>query len=313
MKFVRTFALCLLALLWVVPTASAYKLMPSSRPYAGPTITYYNATKYTSQMRTIQSFINTHNMGVRVQRVSSAKAAQIVIRYGPRSAHLHCGGGKAGLGGPGGLIIATNCNRMEAMAVMAHEFGHTLGLAHEDGRCAVMNSLIVTAPGGSVRPKHCARAFDYFKTPYLADDIKGIRARFVNYDPVAKLSLDAPSIEQGDQSYSSDMSDDPDGNIVWRSMNWGDGSALATQAFRPGWSSSNWAGTHVYALPGVFTATLTVRDSYGKTSTMTASITIVAVPDVCPNVDGLQKYVPDDLTVIDGQCVAALPDDYYGS
>jgi PKD repeat protein len=305
MKFVHAFALCLLAMLCAAPMASAYRLMPYSRPYAGPTVTYYNATKYTAQMRVIEFFINAHNVGVRIKSATSMKAAQIKITYAPASRRLHCGGGTAGFGGQGGLIIATNCKSAEAMAVMAHEFGHTLGLAHEDRHCDVMNAYFDIQANGSVRPRHCRSTINFFKTPYAADDIAGLRARFANHAPVAKLTIQnlGASAEQGEQIYTSDMSTDADSNIIWRSMDWGDGTPVATKDFLPGWSSSNWAGEHVYATPGAFTATLTVRDSYGKIGTMTATATVTAVPDVCPNIDDTQSYVPDGMVAVGGLCV----------
>jgi PKD repeat protein len=63
----------------------------------------------------------------------------------------------------------------------------------------------------------------------------------------------------------TDTSTDPDGTIVSRSWNFGDGGTSTTQ--NP---------SHPYAAPGSFTVSLTVTDSQGLRSTRTQTVTVTA-------------------------------------
>jgi glucose/arabinose dehydrogenase len=64
--------------------------------------------------------------------------------------------------------------------------------------------------------------------------------------------------------FSSAGSSDTDGTIVAYSWNFGDGTPASPQA----------NARHVYAAPGVYTATLTVTDNQGATDTDTAQVTV---------------------------------------
>jgi len=74
----------------------------------------------------------------------------------------------------------------------------------------------------------------------------------------------------------TDASTDNDGNIVSRSWNFGDGSALST-ATNP---------TRTYAAAGTYNVSLTVTDNAGATHTKTASVTVAAPA-------GVQTYSND--------------------
>lgn len=65
-------------------------------------------------------------------------------------------------------------------------------------------------------------------------------------------------------NFSSAGSYDPDGGAIGYSWNFGDGSALSTEA----------SPSHVYTAPGSFTATLTVTDTTGLASLMQLPITV---------------------------------------
>lgn len=303
MRALRLFT-CALALFMLLPAAAhAYRLMPTPRPYPGPVVTVYNATSYGTQVTRIRQYLNQQQIGITLKAAPRAQGADIVIRYGSRS--LRCSGGTAGFGGPGGVSMARNCRGNEAIMVLAHEMGHSLGLDHEDRRCAVMNSsYVIHLPGGSITTTRCS-ARSWFTTPYLRDDIAGLRQRFVNTAPVAVLTNRSGEVLAGESIFFDDLSRDAQRNIRYRSLDWGDGTAPAT-VNKEIYNWANWSGMHTYVLPGTYTAKLTVRDAYGKTSQATLSVVVGGDPpvDLCLNLDGMQAQIPAGLIQLgDMTCV----------
>ena len=137
----RTLAALLLALV-VVPSAAAYKL--NGVRWTTTTITYYNEVPaYTWSVDTAAYAWNTS--GVRVRFVKSSRTDAkvllgirwyraagdaLVYRSGNRITRARVG-------------IQSGQDRYTMALVVAHELGHVLGLGHEDGVCATMNSAIV--------------------------------------------------------------------------------------------------------------------------------------------------------------------------
>ena len=135
-----TLAACLLALV-LVPSAGAYRLEGGRWPTS--TIRYYNEVPaYTWAVDTAAFAWN--SSGARVQFVkSSRKDADVLL--GIRWFKL---AGEARIERVSGRIVGAKIgirsgqDRYVMALVTAHELGHVLGLDHDDGVCATMNSRL---------------------------------------------------------------------------------------------------------------------------------------------------------------------------
>ena len=90
-----------------------------------------------------------------------------------------------------------------------------------------------------------------------------------NAAPTAVIG--SPSCSGLTCSISSSGSADPNGDAVYRVWDFGDGTA-------PTAPSTSTTGTHTYANPGTYAVKLTVNDGYGKSSTISTSVTVTAPP-----------------------------------
>ena len=116
--------------------------------------------------RAIRTAARTWNRsGVRVRFVASSRSrADVFIRYWPQPGCV--GGGVTGTSydaSTGRAVRAevrisrpdplnVSCSRWAITMVVAHEFGHVLGLAHEPRRCALMNTTLVTLSPARCQP-----------------------------------------------------------------------------------------------------------------------------------------------------------------
>jgi PKD repeat protein len=94
-----------------------------------------------------------------------------------------------------------------------------------------------------------------------------------NKPPIAALSVTANSATAPvTVSASTAGSSDPDGTIVSRTINFGDGSAAASAV----------SATHVYNAPGTYTVTATVVDNAGASSGAIAKVVVAAAANKPP-------------------------------
>ena len=158
-----------LAAVTLVPAADAYQLQGVRWPTT--TIGYYNEVPaYTWAIDTAAYAWNTSGARVHFVKTSQQNAKVLVgIRwYRPAGDALVYRRGSKITGARVG--IRSGQDRYTMALVVAHEFGHVLGLAHEDRGCATMNAFI-----DGNHPKFCPAAPDGMWVCRLlrADDVRG--------------------------------------------------------------------------------------------------------------------------------------------
>ncbi|HEX8744147.1 MAG TPA: snapalysin family zinc-dependent metalloprotease [Thermoleophilaceae bacterium] len=118
---------------------------------------------------------NARDLGVRFVS-SSSDSAKVFVRIGQEDC-----GGAARVGYPGrrgfSLVeINADCGSGIATLTAVHEWGHVLGLGHENGICARMNPTF----GSGGTPGRCSRrSLSYWlEHPLTKDDVRGARALY---------------------------------------------------------------------------------------------------------------------------------------
>ena len=132
-----------IAALACAPAAQAYELDGIPWPGRTATITYWNGTAYGPQVQQAARAWNESGARVRFRRASRGRA-QLLIVDDPRSAAgedgLAHGSASVGYQPRNRIAIGRGARGVGVVGLIAHEFGHVLGLVHDDRRCAVMNS-----------------------------------------------------------------------------------------------------------------------------------------------------------------------------
>ena len=262
-----------------VDRAQAFQLGYDVRPYRGPVVTWWAGPKLAPYVRRSARAINGAKVGILLRQTSTPARANIVVGYGK---DLRCAG-ILGIGfveryNRGSAHVARGCSVQLTQFSVSHELGHALGLMHEGKVCATMNAVAIFSHH-DVRTKRCAKR-DWVAAPYLRDDLAGLRRLYVNHRPRAAMTV--VSGAPGAPVSVRDLSSDRDGDILTRSIDWGDGMISTTSGSgspmgEAGWrdtTSHAWMGTRTYARPGVYTLTLTVTDAYGVRSSTAARVLV---------------------------------------
>jgi hypothetical protein len=166
----KAILVALLLALAFAPAADAYRLEGGRWPTT--TITYYNEVPaYTWAADTAAFAWN--SSGARVQFLKSSTPRNVDVLIGVRWFKL---AGEARLQRLAGRIVGAQIgirngqDRYTMALVLTHELGHVLGLDHEDGVCATMNSRLTVN-----HPEHCAAPPQGMWVCRLlrADDVRG--------------------------------------------------------------------------------------------------------------------------------------------
>jgi Astacin (Peptidase family M12A) len=156
-------------------SAGAYVF--GGHPWPTQQITYYVAAdRYAAPVQRAARIWNRAKVGVRFMEVRQAEA-DVLVRYGgPRCA----GASPVGFGGYYELTVTrlgAGCSKRFITLTAVHEFGHVLGLDHEDANCARMNWTFSTTG----TPIGCRKGHSltyWLRHPLEADDVRGARALY---------------------------------------------------------------------------------------------------------------------------------------
>jgi PKD domain len=245
------------------PGAGAYRFHGDRWP--GRTIGVANqAPRYAGAVSQALQAWNRAHVGVRYVRAAEEKA-RVLVRYSFTfgSGRLGCegvaGGTDPGYPSPSRQVIVNvlqGCRspRLRLLTV-AHELGHVLGLAHDNRRCALMNSR------GNIRtglPARCGRHTPGTRRLIRRDDIRGARALYNRAPPRPDGRLAA--FHPGDGATLFPRSGSAEFSAAvrysWLDYRWRFGDPESGAAN----SATGLDVRHVFDEPGVYRVTLRVLD-----------------------------------------------------
>jgi Matrixin len=169
-------AAAIAAVLSAVMAAPSQAYVIGGTPWPGGRFTYYPAAGgYAGATSRAARILDRAGLGVHVRKASSRSKADVTVAYGGRSCE-----GSAEVGyvrtRPDLLYLGRGCSKSLVTLTAVHEFGHVLGLDHENQVCARMNPSF----DDSGTPTHCKdHSLAYWlKHPLTSDDRAGLRALY---------------------------------------------------------------------------------------------------------------------------------------
>jgi hypothetical protein len=250
----------------IAPAAHAYRLNEITPQ---PRLLYYVGLKdWRKPMARVVRALNRAHVGVRLVRAQIPEQASIQV--GRLKKRCGLAGEQATTltieGGYAAIYLPYGCHGAAASVIAAHELGHALGLAHEDRRCALMNS---SGTGRRSIPTNClGRRYPWRRKPFRADDLAGLRRLYRDTRPHVTIELTGPATVRANTSVRFAIGlEDREHNLSQYTVDYGDGVREEHDA------SEAPPASHAYTAPGTYRIRVTGVDFYRKRDS--ASVTVM--------------------------------------
>jgi hypothetical protein len=245
------------------PAAHAYRLNEITPQ---PRILYYVGLKdWRKPMARVVRALNRAHVGVRLVKAEIPEQASIQVGRlkkrcglaGEQATTLNIEGGYAA------IYLPRGCHGAAASIIAAHELGHALGLAHEDRRCALMNS---SGTGRKSIPTQClGRRHPWLRRPFRGDDLAGLRRLY--HDTKPRVSIRRAGQSGLSVSFEIGLKD-REHNLSEYTVDYGDGVREEHDASEAPPSS------HLYTQPGTYRIRVSAVDFYGKRDSASLAVTV---------------------------------------
>jgi hypothetical protein len=245
------------------PAAHAYKL---NEVIPQPRILYYVGLEdWRQPMARVVRALNRAHVGVRL--VEAEIPEQASIQVGRLKKRCGLAGEQATTlnfeDGYAAIYLPRGCHGAAASIIAAHELGHALGLAHEDRRCALMNSGGV---GRKSIPMQCVgHRYPWRRKPFRTDDLAGLRRLY--HDTRPHVTIRRAGQSHLAVSFAIGLRD-REHNLSQYTVDYGDGVREEHDA------SEAPPTAHVYSAPGTYTIRVRAIDFYRKRDRASLTVTV---------------------------------------